>query len=139
MSQRSNLADNPWFWLMLFGGMGIVAVVAIGPKHAARQARLERMAESRQRAAAAREAGVAASAVETQQSAAMSETMNDATRSVDGPIEPYVDADYLRRPRLEWLLLLTTGLMLAGTVGLLRSRRREMKLAVELPVGKSTR
>ena len=34
------LTENPWFWLMLFGSLGAVGVVVIGPKYAARMARM---------------------------------------------------------------------------------------------------
>ena len=46
---RPGLAENPWFWLMLFGAVGVLGVIVIGPKHAARQARIERMADTRAR------------------------------------------------------------------------------------------
>jgi len=44
------LSDSPLFWFFVFGATGLLAAVAISPKHARRQERLEeRMADSRQR------------------------------------------------------------------------------------------
>lgn len=43
------LVDSPWFWLFLYGGMAFQAVLAIGPKHELRQARIDRMQEARDR------------------------------------------------------------------------------------------
>jgi hypothetical protein len=60
---QPRLSENPWFWLMLFGSLGAVGVVVIGPKHAARQARLERMAETGERVRAAKDLGVNAAEV----------------------------------------------------------------------------
>ncbi|MEX2119979.1 MAG: hypothetical protein WD847_10335 [Pirellulales bacterium] len=47
------ISDSPWFWLFVFGGMGLVALVTVSPKYARRQERLERMHQTRQRVAAA--------------------------------------------------------------------------------------
>jgi hypothetical protein len=106
---RSSLAENPWFWLMLFGAVGVLGVIVIAPKHAARQARIERMADTRARVNAAREADVPTAAV-----------------SKDSPNgeQPYLEADFEREPRLNWLLGLLTVLMLVGTAGMIVSRRR---------------
>lgn len=106
---RPSLAENPWFWLMLFGATGVLGVIVIGPKHAARQARIERMADTRARINAAREAGVPTAQV-----------------SKDSPNgeQPYVEADFDRGPRLNGLLGLMTLLMLVGTAGTIVSRRR---------------
>jgi hypothetical protein len=123
-SPRPSITENPWFWLMLFGGMGILAVTVIGPKHAARQARLERMAETRQRVAAARDAGLTTAAVATQRSSSAGSQVEEQDAEETGPIEPYVETDFRRPPRLNWLLIVTTLLMLVGTAGLLITRRR---------------
>lgn len=106
---RPSLAENPWFWLMLFGAVGVLGVIVIGPKHAARQARIERMADTRARIAAARDANVPTAAV-----------------SKDAPNgeQPYVDGDFDRPPRLNWLLGTLALLMLVGTAGLITSRGR---------------
>ncbi len=105
---RPSISENPWFWLMLFGGMGVLGVIVIGPKHAARQARIERMADTRARVSAAKSAGVPTAQV-----------------SKDSPNgeQPYLEDDFQRPPRLNWLLGLLTVLMLVGTAGLVISRR----------------
>lgn len=46
------LSDSPLFWLLLFGGTALVAIVLIEPKFAKREERLERMYHARQRVAA---------------------------------------------------------------------------------------
>ena len=45
------ITDSPWYWLYLFCTAGLVALVIMGPKFAARQAQIERKSEARQRAA----------------------------------------------------------------------------------------
>lgn len=42
--------ESPWFWLMVFSTMALLAVVVIGPKYMRRQARLEQKLEGRVRA-----------------------------------------------------------------------------------------
>ena len=44
------LADSPWFWAFLFGASALILAIGVSPKYARRQARLERMADSRVRA-----------------------------------------------------------------------------------------
>jgi hypothetical protein len=46
-SEPRSLADSPWFFVLLFAGMGLAAVVVIAGKHEARQTRLIRMSEAR--------------------------------------------------------------------------------------------
>jgi hypothetical protein len=43
------ITDSPWLWFFLFGAMALIALLAIGPKHARRQERIVRMQEARQR------------------------------------------------------------------------------------------
>jgi hypothetical protein len=38
---QSPITDSPWFWLLTFSGMSLVALLAIGPKYALRQGGLE--------------------------------------------------------------------------------------------------
>jgi hypothetical protein len=42
--------ESPWFWLLVFSTMALVAVLLIGPKFMRRQARLEQKLEGRVRA-----------------------------------------------------------------------------------------
>jgi hypothetical protein len=147
---QPRLSENPWFWLMLFGSLGAAGVVVIGPKYAARQARLERMAETGERVRAARELGTSATEVRkarpekiaaeevkpngagrasqldsaTGGSAAGGTVARD-TAAKKGPIEPYVESDFGTAPRLSWLLGVMIVLMLAGTAGMILSRRRQ--------------
>jgi len=118
------LSENPWFWLMLFGSLGAVGVVVIGPKHAARQARLERMAETHERVRAAKDLGTNAAEVRKLKPGSPADGTG-ANRSATGPIEPYVESDFRRSPQLVWLLGLMIVLMLGGTAGMILSRRRQ--------------
>lgn len=45
------LTDSPWFWLLVFSAMALVALLAIGGKYGQRQARLERQYQARERVA----------------------------------------------------------------------------------------
>jgi hypothetical protein len=49
--ERRPITDSPWFWLILFAGSALVAVVVVGPKYTYRQARLERMNSTREQIA----------------------------------------------------------------------------------------
>ncbi len=51
------LTDSPWFWLGLFAVTGLLGLWAIGPKNAQRQARLERMHDTRTRVQVERSGG----------------------------------------------------------------------------------
>jgi len=44
------LYESPWVWTMLFAVCGLILLMAIGPKHARRQTRLDRMADARHQA-----------------------------------------------------------------------------------------
>jgi hypothetical protein len=39
--RSSSPTDSPWFWLMMFSAVGLVALVAMLPKYGRRQGRLE--------------------------------------------------------------------------------------------------
>ena len=48
---RPRLTDSPWYWVYLFCTAGLVAVLLMGPRFAARQAQIEHNSQARQRAA----------------------------------------------------------------------------------------
>lgn len=56
-TNRHRLTDSPWFWVMLFAGVALAALVVVGPKHLRRQQRLVRMQNARVDAAARSKAG----------------------------------------------------------------------------------
>lgn len=116
---RGSLAESPWFWLSLFGGMGILAVVVIGPKYTARIARVERMQQTRERIAIER-------ATADLRPAATSPS-NPMAVDERPPNEPYVDADFGPPRRLLWLLGLMMLLMCVGVGGLLLTRHRSVR------------
>ena len=45
------ITDAPWFWLLIFSMMALVALVAIGPKYGRRQEIVERRFEARRETA----------------------------------------------------------------------------------------
>jgi len=53
-SQCPSCTDSPWFWVLIFSGMALGALVSIGPKYGGRQARLERQYQARERIATER-------------------------------------------------------------------------------------
>jgi hypothetical protein len=46
-----SVTESPWFWVLMFSGMALAALLAIGPKYGGRQARLERQYQARERIA----------------------------------------------------------------------------------------
>ncbi len=42
------VTDSPWFWLALFGAMGLAALLAVSPKYGRRQATIERKYQAQQ-------------------------------------------------------------------------------------------
>ena len=48
---RESIADSPWFWVGLFAGMALLALIVVAPKYAQRQGRIEQRHENRQRMA----------------------------------------------------------------------------------------
>jgi hypothetical protein len=50
-SDRPPLTDSPWFWVLLFSVVGLIAVAAISGQYGKRQARLERQYQARERIA----------------------------------------------------------------------------------------
>jgi hypothetical protein len=48
---QSPITDSPWFWVLAFSLMALVALVAIGGKYGRRQTRLELQYQARERVA----------------------------------------------------------------------------------------
>jgi hypothetical protein len=46
---RLPLTDSPWFWVLVFSGMALVALLAMGPKYGGRQSRIEQKYQARER------------------------------------------------------------------------------------------
>jgi hypothetical protein len=93
--RRSPLTDSPWFWVLVFAGMALAALLAIGPKYGGRQARLERQYQARERIAA---------------------------RSTDEPQHDYASADNTLIP-LWPLALVLSVLVIFAVIMLIRGRR----------------
>lgn len=111
--QTPKVTDSPWFWLMVFSAMAMVAATVIGPKYAVRMARKERMMNANETIAVARQAGVRATDVE-----------HDAP-----PVIPYTETDYLKSPELGWVVGVLGTLMMVGAGGLHFSRSRQRQTA----------
>lgn len=128
---RSSLAENPWLWVALFGGVGLLGVVLIGPKFAARWSRVERMQETRERVAIERAQQAAAegtAVAKTEAPPVATATGSDDLSSLPER-EPYVDADFQQPLPLRYLLVLMMVVMSVGTTGLLVTRGRERRAA----------
>jgi hypothetical protein len=130
------LADNPWFWVALFGGVGLVGVMLIGPKFTARWSRVERMQETRERVAIEKAQKSAAVAMGVKSEATSNaKPKPDATPTgSDDPSslperEPYVEADFQQPMPLRFLLVLMMVVMSVGTTGLIVTRGRERRAA----------
>ncbi len=39
--EKPPLTDSPWFWVLMFSGVAMLGIVAVGPKYVRRQARTE--------------------------------------------------------------------------------------------------
>ncbi len=46
-SNSNPLAESIWFWMVCFSAFGLLALTAIGPKYARRQAQIERQYQAR--------------------------------------------------------------------------------------------
>jgi hypothetical protein len=55
-TRAAPLTDSPWFWVLAFSLMAMLALVAIGTKYARRQTRLELQYQARERIAERRAA-----------------------------------------------------------------------------------
>ena len=51
MSEQTPITDSPWFWVLLFSVVGLMALAAISGQYGKRQARLERQYQARERVA----------------------------------------------------------------------------------------
>lgn len=50
-SEKPPVTDSPWFWLLAFTGVALLALVTISGQYGKRQARLERQYQARERVA----------------------------------------------------------------------------------------
>jgi len=130
------LADNPWFWVALFGGVGLVGVMLIGPKFTARWSRVERMQETRERVAIERAQKSAAGTADVKSEATPAATPKPVAKPTgeDQPDslperEPYVEADFQQPMPLRFLLVFMMVVMSVGTTGLIVTRGRERRAA----------
>jgi hypothetical protein len=57
VEQKASMTDSPWFWVLVFSGMALAALLAIGPKYGGRQSEIELQYQARERIAAERAAG----------------------------------------------------------------------------------
>lgn len=111
------------FWLMLFGSTALIMLVAIGPKFAKRQERLERMSQSR--------------AIAAKNTA----PKNAAQRASDVP--PSSDADTPRwqadhRPTLRPLILVIAAVVLTGSLAMRFVVARRKQQTNDAPVSRSS-
>jgi hypothetical protein len=49
--EHAAVTDSPWFWVLIFSVMGLLALAVIGGKYARRQANIERQYQARERVA----------------------------------------------------------------------------------------
>lgn len=49
MSDEAPITDSPWFWVLLFSIVGLIALGGISGQYGRRQARLERQYQARER------------------------------------------------------------------------------------------
>jgi hypothetical protein len=108
------LSDSPLFWFLLFGGVAIFAAALIQPKFAQREARLERMYQARQQAAARMNARSAAGQGAAQ---AIGSGRDDQD---PGAAEQLADEPIVS---LRSLMLLLAAVMVAASIGYAFYRR----------------
>lgn len=133
MPAPRTIAENPWFWLALFGGVGLVGIMLIAPKFGARWARVERMQETRNRIAQEKAARLAASEAAT----AVEQPKQPKPTDAPPEPEPYVESDFQESMPLKYLLGLMMVVMMVGTTGLLITRGRERRMASMSPPSES--
>lgn len=59
MDVRPPITDSPWFWVLIFSLMGLLALAVISGKYGRRQAGIERQYQARERVAEAGPEGAA--------------------------------------------------------------------------------
>lgn len=116
------------FWLMLFGSTALIMLVAIEPKFAKRQERLERMSQSR---------AIAAKNISPKNIAAK----NAAQRASDVPLSsdaetPRWQADH--RPTLRPLILVIAAVVLTGSLAMRFVVARRKQQTNDAPVSRSS-
>ena len=114
------VSDSPWFWLILFTASALAALVVVGPKYGYRQARLERMNNTREQMAR-RAAGAA---IETDDpDALVTELPRDAARRFTlGPLATVL------------ALVLAVAAAAAGVLGYLKSAARHQEATGKRPL-----
>ncbi|MBA4016825.1 MAG: hypothetical protein C0483_06535 [Pirellula sp.] len=133
--RRPPITESPWFWLALFGGVGLLGVMVIGPKWVLRTARIERMQGTRERVAAERAQrndGNAGSGIAAPVEPAQPERVpGEAPRDFEH--EPYLPSDQGPPLKLVGLSGIMIVLMLTGVGGLLATRHRGTASNSSLP------
>lgn len=118
--RRPPITESPWFWLALFGGVGLLGVMVIGPKWVLRTARIERMQGTRERVALERVQGGGAAAPAEASARESSQVETSGTFEH----EPYLPSDQGPPLKLVGLAVIMIALMFTGVGGLLVTRHR---------------
>lgn len=118
--RRPPITESPWFWLALFGGVGLLGVMVIGPKWVLRTARIERMQGTRERVAQERAQG--GGVVTPVDSSRQESLQGEASRTFEH--EPYLPSDEGPPLKLVGLAGIMIVLMFTGVGGLLVTRHR---------------
>jgi hypothetical protein len=104
---KQSLSDSPWFWAMIFSAMGVVLLLAISPKYAKRQGRLELQYQARQEIARRQVEGASA----------MREPGEEGSAAPPVPGELIIPL---------WPLMLLFAVLFAIAAGMLYRARRAM-------------
>jgi hypothetical protein len=104
---KPSLTDSPWFWAMIFSAMGVTLLLAISPKYAKRQGRLELQYQARQEITRRQVEG----------SGAMREPGEEGSAAPPGPGELIIPL---------WPLVLLFAVLFALAAGMLYRARRSM-------------
>jgi len=111
---KQSLTDSPWFWGMVFSAMGVVLLLAISPKYAQRQGRIELQYQGRQEIARRQVEG----------SAATREPGAEGNAAPPGPGELIVPL---------WPLVLLFAVLFAFSAGMLYRTHRAISGSIEEP------